>query len=334
MTHVFINPNTRTPNWKEQLLCHNYTSRWSSAPLTYLLVEPDCIVLDAIKASGRGYVLVDPQHYGVEGVNVEHNAGDCATTVAYRIGHLISGPYVVVLPFKVDIDCLAAISILLGASALPNKVNTIQQVDSGAVIQSSTYNPCEVDANTLLLQDATIPGFDGASRVPDTMCLAKMSSDFKVPTQERVDMMSAWLAGGPAPSQYHADILAERMLLLDATSHSECNGIKVVLCQSAGASSLIYRTTTHCGSGQPYGIAYTTNFQQRGATKISVMQYSAGYLNLEGYWDHMNTTYPEPELGTWGGGKNAQGVCCAGGSPVGTVITPEQAAEALTLFVL
>lgn len=316
MTHVFTSPNTRTPKWKEQLLCHDYS---------YLLVEPDCIVLDAVKASSKAYALVDPQHYGVVGVDIEYyDAGECATTVAYRIGQLVNGPYVVILPFKVDIDCLAAISILLGAKALPDKVTCIQQVDSGAVIQSKAYNPAEVDANTLLLQDATIPS---------TMCLAKMANDFKVPAQERVDMMSTWLGGGPAPSQYHDAILAERMLLLDATC-TEYNGIKVVLCQSAGASSLIYRTTNHCGKGKPYGIAYTTNFQGKGATKISVMQYTAGYLNLEGFWAHMNATYPEPELGTWGGGKNAEGVCCAGGSPVGTTITPEQAAEGLKLFVL
>ena len=111
------------------------------------------------------------------------------------------------------------------------------------------------------------------------------------------------------------------MLLLDAT------GGKVRITRSILPDIPHYE-------GMPYGIAYTNNFQVKGVAKISVMQFSAGYVDLEAYWAHMNAAYPEPDLGTWGGGKNAQGICCAGGSPVGTAVTPEQAAKALALFVL
>jgi hypothetical protein len=323
---VFVSPNTRQEGWREALLGREGT---------FLLVEPDSIVENAIDIARRRFLLIDPQHIGIyAGRNsaVERACEDLpnglsATAFAYRVGKLEGIdplPLVVVLPFKVDIDFLGAVAILLGGTALPERVQLIQDVDSGAVIQSKEYDPGLADDNILLLSE---------DRISDTKLLAKMAQDFKTPPAKRIELMQRWLAGGEAPQEYAHALLQERKKLLEATVEL-IEGVKVIRCQSAGASSLIYKTTSHCGEGRPFGIAYTDDFQGKGARKISVMQTAAGYVSLEAFFAFMNSEYPEPELGTWGGGKNSQGICCAGGSPVGTKVSPEDAARALAQFVL
>lgn len=121
--YSLITPNTSSKTWIPDLL--NAGERYAS----FVLVKPDFHVLSVImNAPHKDYLWLDPQGRGMYGVGLKHyQEGDCATTVAYRMGSICNSNHlVVVIPKVPDNDCLAAIAILLGAIALPHKVKAIQ----------------------------------------------------------------------------------------------------------------------------------------------------------------------------------------------------------------
>lgn len=305
-TYTFLTPNTRTPQWKEEL--------WAKVEgKETFLVEPDKAVLDFLRDMQHNFTLVDPQHLGA---NTHTSAIKYAQAYVSLNKEFLQEQeeLVFVTGFKIDLDILGALALFTHqGSFLTECIDVIDGVDNGVFF--GEWNPQSVDNNTLLLTEV---------EVADTKILGAMSADFKTPLDQKVAMMATWLQGESAPEQYKAQLLKERELLLQATTQI-LSGIKVVTCQSAGVSSLLYLDTEVAGKGVPVGIAFNPNFRGQGA-KYSVLQFKNEYLDAPGLFNRLNEL--EEAEGTWGGNP-ALGI---GGSPLGTTLSPETVAAELVNF--
>lgn len=301
---IFITPNTRQQGWEQMLL----DQIWGAKRL--ILVEPDKPVLDFLNQEGVEFTLIDPQHFG---------GGDFSSAIKMAESIVRSeGPSpeaVFIGGFKHDLDMLGAMSLLSQTGGVwdSNRIEAVDAVDTGT--HFGVWDPQSVDDNILLLQNMEIE---------DTKVLGKMASARRLSLEAKVATMATWLQGGEAPQQFKEELLEERKLLMEAKTEV-LSGIKVVTCESAGVSSLIYRTTSVAGEGFPYGIAFNPNFRGQGP-KMSVLQYSNEYVDTVAFFARMNEL--EEAEGTWGGNPKL-GI---GGSPLGTTITPEQAAQELVKF--
>lgn len=318
---TFITVNTRQEQWKESL--------WAQVEgkVTYL-VEPDKQVLDFLRDMQHSFILVDPQHFGeVKAVSYD---GPLFTSAIQMAGDMYvnneaaaDGDTIFIGGFKVDIDMLGAMAILSQEGPfLSERIDIIDAVDTGAFF--TEWNPSAVDNNTLLLVDADIA---------DTKILGAMAADFKTPLADKVSMMATWLVGGEAPQQFKAQLLKERELLLQAKTEI-LHGVKVVTCESAGVSSLIYQDTEVSGKGVPFGIAFNPNFRGQGA-KYSILQFKNEYLDAPSLFNRLNEleqaeghSSMSSSKGTWGGNA-ALGI---GGSPLGTTLTADVVASELVKF--
>lgn len=304
---TFLTVNTRTPDWKETL--------WAQVEgkVTYL-VEPDKQVLDFLRDMQHVFVLVDPQHFG---------EGDYTSAIK-AVQFIEQDPNAIFIGgFKVDIDMLGAMALLSNEGPfLEERIDVVDAVDTGAFF--GEWNPSAVDNNTLLLIDVEIA---------DTKILGAMASDFKLPLGDKVALMATWLAGGEAPSQFKAQLLKERELLLQAKTEI-LHGVKVVTCDSAGVSSLIYQDTEVTGKGVPFGIAFNPNFRGQGA-KYSILQFKNEYLDAPSLFNRLNEleqaeghSSMSSSKGTWGGNPTL-GI---GGSPIGTTLSADVVATELVNF--
>lgn len=304
---TFLTVNTRTPDWKETL--------WAQVEgkVTYL-VEPDKQVLDFLRDMQHVFVLVDPQHFG---------EGDYTSAIKAVQFNEQDPNAIFIGGFKVDIDMLGAMALLSNEGPfLEERIDVVDAVDTGAFF--GEWNPSAVDNNTLLLIDVEIA---------DTKILGAMSADFKLPLGDKVALMATWLAGGEAPSQFKAQLLKERELLLQAKTEI-LHGVKVVTCDSAGVSSLLYQDTEVSGKGVPFGIAFNPNFRGQGA-KYSILQFKNEYLDASKLFNRLNEleqteghSSMSSSKGTWGGNPTL-GI---GGSPIGTTLSADVVATELVNF--
>ncbi len=304
---TFLTVNTRTPDWKETL--------WAQVEgkVTYL-VEPDKQVLDFLRDMQHVFVLVDPQHFG---------EGDYTSAIKAVQFNEQDPNAIFIGGFKVDIDMLGAMALLSNEGPfLEERIDVVDAVDTGAFF--GEWNPSAVDNNTLLLVDVEIA---------DTKILGAMSADFNTPLADKVALMATWLAGGEAPSQFKAQLLKERELLLQAKTEI-LHGVKVVTCDSAGVSSLLYQDTEVSGKGVPFGIAFNPNFRGQGA-KYSILQFKNEYLDASKLFNRLNEleqteghSSMSSSKGTWGGNPTL-GI---GGSPIGTTLSADVVATELVNF--
>lgn len=304
---TFITVNTRQEQWKESL--------WAQVEgKVTVLVEPDKQVLDFLRDMQHEFILVDPQHFG------DSMKYTSATAMAAYEGGVslpsfeTSKDIIFITGFKIDLDILGALALLTQEGPfLPERIDTIDGVDTGAFF--GEWNPTAVDNNTLLLVDVEIA---------DTKVLGAMASDFKLSLADKVTFMATWLKGGESPQQFKAQLLKERELLLQATTQV-FSGVKVVTCDSAGVSSLLYQDTEVSGKGVPFGIAFNPNFRGQGA-KYSILQFKNEYLDAPSLFNRLNEL--EQAEGTWGGNP-ALGI---GGSPIGTTLSADVVANELVKF--
>lgn len=305
---TYIIPNTRQEAWQDQLI-----NQLEGKEDIYL-IEPDKSVYDLLKSKEIEFTLVDPQHIGGD------SDGDFKAAISKAASlRSINGPKanaIIVSGFKTDLDILGSAALITGASINPlvDRINTIEKVDIGGFL-SPEWSPEQVDDNVLLLQEGEIH---------PTKILGCMSASRSVSMEQKVAYMATWLDGGEAPNQFKEELIQERKKLLEAKVQI-LHGIKVVTCESAGVSSLLYRNTSVAGDGLPFGLAYNPNFRGQGA-KFSLLQFSNKYIDASGYFTRMNEL--EEAEATWGGNPKL-GI---GGSPLATTITPEVAAKELRPF--
>lgn len=299
MTNVFVQPNTRSNDWKEVLLSQCEGKK-------VILIEPDKVAVDFLNQSGVTFILIDPQHHGSP---THSSAAKMAAELGYQGENLL-----LVGGFKTDLDMLAAMVLSAKEGEFSKeRIDSIDSIDTGTFF--GEWEPQAVDNNTLLLQ---------SEEVSDTKVLGAMAADFKTPLSDKVAMMATWLEGGEAPQQFKAQLLKEREELLKAEVQI-LSGIKVVTCSSAGVSSLLYLDTSVCGDGVPFGIAFNPNFRGQGA-KYSLLQFKNEYVDASAFFTRMNEL--EKAEGTWGGNPSL-GI---GGSPIGTTLPPEVVAGELVNF--
>jgi hypothetical protein len=305
---TFLTVNTRQAEWKESLRAQVENK------VTYL-VEPDKVVLDFLKDMQHDFTLVDPQHFG--GVNAVSYKGPLFTSAIQMAGNMYvnnEADTVFIGGFKVDLDMLGAMALLSQEGPfVSERIDTVDAVDNGTFF--GEWNPQSVDNNTLLLTEV---------EVADTKILGAMAADFKTPLADKVAMMATWLAGGEVPQQFKAELLKERELLLQATTQI-LSGIKVITCESAGVSSLIYQDTEVAGKGMPFGIAFNPKFRGQGS-KFSILQFKNKYLDAPNLFIRLNELEQCGE--TWGGNPTL-GI---GGSPLNTTLSPEVVASELVNF--
>ena len=154
-----------------------------------------------------------------------------------------------------------------------------------------------------------------------TNILGSAISDFNLPIADRAFIMEVFLLTSNLPEQYKAKVENEWQLLQEATVETLSN-ITVVTSAARGASGLIYKQS-------PFGIAYCENFMGKGA-KYTFMEFTAGkYLDLAGFFAHMNEHYPS-EYGTFGGNVKA-GI---GGSYIPCELSKETVTAELAKFVI
>ena len=154
-----------------------------------------------------------------------------------------------------------------------------------------------------------------------TNILGAAISDWKQPIETRVGYMTDFLLDGSLPEFYKESVIRERELL-DQSTVETLSGITVVSSAARGVSGAIYKHA-------PYGIAFTNNFMGKGA-KYTIMEFQGGkYLDLAGFFTHMNTHYPS-EYGTFGGNIKA-GI---GGSYVPCALSKETVAAELAKFII
>jgi len=299
MANLFIQPNTRSADWKEVFLSQCQGKK-------VVLVEPDKLVIDFLVESEVQFVLIDPQHHGD---NTHSSAAKMTVELGYQGDNLL-----VVGGFKTDLDMLTGmvLSSLEGAF-IEERIDCIDGIDNCSFF--GEWKPQQADNNVLLLTE---------ENVSDTKVLGAMAADFKTPLVDKVAMMATWLKGGEAPQQFKEGLLKERQQLLEAKVEI-FSGVKVVTCTSAGVSSLLYLDTEVTGKGAPFGIAYNPNFRGQGA-KYSLLQFKNHYVDTTAFFNRMNEL--EGAEGTWGGNPSL-GI---GGSPLGTTLTPEVVAKELVNF--
>lgn len=296
-------PNTRMEGWKETLKAQGQTAT------KVVCIEPDKQVYEFL--STHFYVhLFDPQH--IEAGVSEYSS---AIQQAYASSINVSGA-LIVLGFKLDLDSVGATAVLLGGkkSVDAEKVALIDTIDNGTWA-SKEWDPTSLSEEALLMSSAEIPA---------TKILGAALADRSpaVSPGAKVQFMLDWLQNGLLPEAYEQKVREERTRLLDAKV-SWLSGVKVVQCQAAGVSSLIYHNTEVGGKGVPFGIAFNPNFRGLGP-KFSVIQWSNEYINTQKLWAMLNKI--EPAEDTWGGNPKI-GI---GGSPLGSALLESEVAEAVS----
>jgi hypothetical protein len=219
---------------------------------------------------------------------------------------------------KVDMDSLGAL-VLCEWITYETEFYKIPVLDLSTETETRIQSIHEVDC--FVQPNEWNPDFIQSYEVKWTNILGASISDFSVPIEDRVGYMIDFLTEGKLQEKYRLQVEKEWQLLKQATIET-ISGITVVTSQARGASGLVYKQA-------PYGIAYCQNFSGKGA-KFSIMEFQGGkYLDLTGFFAHMNENFPESS-GTWGGNVKA-GV---GGSPIPCSLSKELVAAELAKFVL
>lgn len=302
MSATIVVPNTRQEGWKEtlKLQAENCSQ--------VFLVEPDAPVYEYLKEEGIDFILIDPQHLG-EG---EYSSA-IKMAEAFR-SNIMSGS-LFVLGFKLDLDSVGATAVLLSDQPIkPERIEVIDTIDNGHWAPSE-WNPSSMFEDLILLSSEEIP----ATKI---MGAALADRNPAIGPGAKVQFMLDWLQNDVLPEGYEEKVREERAKLLGAKI-SWPSGIKMVECEAAGVSSLIYHNTEMAGKGVPFGIAFNPNFRGQGP-KYSVMQWSNEYIDTQKLWDVLNKI--EGAEGTWGGNLKL-GI---GGSPLGSTLTPSQVAKAVS----
>lgn len=159
-------------------------------------------------------------------------------------------------------------------------------------------------------------------------------ADFKLPLEERVALMRAWLLTGEEPAKYRASYEAERADMIRAleegriTARTAADG-RVAIVESA------HRAATNVGySLAPIVVALNPEFRFQGGEphrKFTVAQFEAGYLDLRAAFAGLNeldgAATPENR---WGGTPTV------GGSPQGvsSILTADQVVEVVSRHLL
>lgn len=320
MAYLVLNPKELTANLEQ---IKNHIDQ--SGPVIFSEVTNKKVTDEFVNYFSAYFI--DPQHTGAgQGGEDSIYTIDDLSAVAYTVKfrNLISefintycdkrnhikyeNPEVLYILEKPDMDSVATVVLCqsLDISEAPECIGRINQIH-------------EVDCH--IMPSEWNPNFIQSYEVKWTNILGAAISDFKVPIEERVSIMENFLLTGKLPEQYRKSVEQEWQLLQQATIET-LSGITVVTSAARGASGLIYKQT-------PYGIAYCDNFMNKGA-KFSVMEFQGSkYLDLAGFFDHMNANFPE-KSGTWGGNVKA-GV---GGSPIPCSLSKKTVAAELAKFVL
>lgn len=217
-------------------------------------------------------------------------------------------PEVLYVLEKPDMDSVATVVLCqnLDISEFQESIGRINQIH-------------EVDCH--LMPTEWNPDHIQSYEIKWTNILGASISDFKVPIEQRVSIMEDYLLKGNLPEQYRSQVEQEWQLLQQAEVET-ISGITVVTSAARGASGLIYKQA-------PFGIAYCENFMGKGS-KFSIMEFTGGkYIDLAGFFAHMNECYPS-EYGTFGGNIKA-GI---GGSYVPCELSKETVAAELAKFIL
>ena len=219
---------------------------------------------------------------------------------------------------KPDMDSVGTVALLNLLNKREDKLTQENPVDYPIEVENRIIDIHNVDCH--IMPTEWNPKHIQSFEVKWTNILGCAVSDFKIPIEKRVSIMEDFLLNGNLPEQYRSQVEQEWKLLQEATVET-LSGITVVTSAARGVSGLIYKQS-------PFGIAYCENFMGKGA-KFSVMEFQSKYLNLTGFFEHMNANFPE-ESGTWGGNIKA-GI---GGSPIPCSLSKETVAAELAKFVL
>ena len=265
--------------------------------------------------------FIDPQHsYVGEGKHVKERG--CFSAILYTFIHMRAIEKFLHYPDLNDKEPLYVLEKpdmdSVGTLVL---VKWCQNLDTYEWTEAETRIQEIHDVDCHIMPTEWNPDHVQSYEVKWTNILGAAISDWKVPIETRVSLMEDFLLTGNLPEAYRKSVESEWQLLQQATVET-LSGITVVTSSSRGASGLIYKQA-------PFGIAYCDNFMGKGA-KYTFMEFTAGkYLDLAGFFNHINERY-HSEYGTFGGNVNA-GI---GGSYIPCELTKETLAAELAKFVL
>lgn len=245
----------------------------------------------------------DPQHMGgradlsaIEGLTALLRGESQVATVAPDLDSIGS-----MAVLDIAMDAIARLGAFAGE--ILRRIELIGQVDR---FERGTW-PGERPLPTI---DA--PWTDGVAGASDTRELAAMAAvvaDFRLPVEERVRMLRAWLATGEEPVSYRDQVEAERLDMVHALTDG-----RIALGTAADGPIATVVSTHRAGMAigyhrAPVVVALNPEFRFKGSDpirKFTVAQYKEGYVNFRDLFDALRAR----EEG-WGGSPTI------GGSPQG-----------------
>lgn len=150
-------------------------------------------------------------------------------------------------------------------------------------------------------------------------------ADFNAPMDEKVAAARAWLLTGEEPEGYRQQAEAERMDIVEALENGD---ITIEEREGIAMVTSVHRAGTTLGYYRaPIVVARNPEFRFQGGephTKVTIAQYEAGYVDIPGVLEELNTLDSAVDENRRWGGSTA-----IGGSPQGisTGLSSELIAE-------